>query len=309
MSAVVIAVVIVVVAWVWRVAHVRRLTQRVMADRRLGLDGIILGGEGFVLERAGAPAILLLHGAGDTPQTLRYLAAGLYARGFHVAVPLLPGHGRSIRDFASINAGQLIAATHASYRELKATHDWVAVIGLSMGGALGVQLAAETSDLPALGLVAPYLAMPPRIEWAARFAWAWGTFVPIVRSSEGLSILDPEERQRNLAYGVFTAAGLRALRDVMRIAIAALPRVTVPTLIVQSRTDNRIDSAATKRCFARLGAREKRIEWITGAAHVITVDYGHEHVIELLGAWMESHAPRRSEPVPTENGRRGSRPS
>jgi carboxylesterase len=305
----VVVATVIIVAWACRAAHVRRLTQRVMAERRLGPDGIILGGEGFVFERADAPAILLLHGAGDTPQTLRYLAAGLYARGFHVAAPLLPGHGRSICDFASISATQLIAATHASYRELKATHDWVAVIGLSMGGALGVQLAAETSDLPALGLIAPYLVMPPRIEWAARFAWAWGPFVPIVRSSEGPSILDPEERERNLAYGVFTVAGLRALRDVMRIAIGALPRVTAPTLMIQSRGDNRIDSAAAERCFARLGAREKRIEWITGAAHVITVDYGHEHVIDLLGAWMESHASRRPESVSTQNGRRGSRPS
>jgi len=33
--------------------------------------------------------------------------------------------------------------------------------------------------------------------------------------------------------------------------------------------------------------REKRLEWVTGAAHVITVDYGRERVIELLASWME----------------------
>jgi carboxylesterase len=286
---------VVVAAAAWRAKYLRELTRLTMARRVIGADGIVVGGEGFVFERADAPAVLLLHGGGDTPQTLRYLAAELYARGFHVAAPLLPGHGRSVRDFTRVTAGQLIDATNRSYRELRASHEWVAVIGLSMGGALAVQLAAESPDLPALGLVAPYLAMPPRIERAARFAWLWGFFLPIVRSGDKLSILDPKELDRSVAYGVFTAAALRALRDLMRGAVEALPRVTAPTLVIQSRTDNRVAAADTECAFARLGAREKRLEWTTGAGHVITVDFGRERVVAALVAWMEAHAPIRSE--------------
>jgi len=67
----------------------------------------------------------------------------------------------------------------------------------------------------------------------------------------------------------------------------ALPRVVAPTLVIQSREDNRIGIEDAERSFAQLGAREKRLEWVTGAAHVITVDYGRERVIELLASWME----------------------
>ena len=284
-----------VAAFVWRAKYMRDLTRLTMSRRVLGADGVVIGGEGFVLDRADAPAVLLLHGGGDTPQTLRYLAGALHARGFHVAAPLLPGHGRSVRDFARVTADQLIDATHRSYHDLKTRHEWVAVIGLSMGGALAAHLAGGVPDLPALGLVAPYLGMPPRVERAARFAWLWGMFIPAVRSGDAASILDPQELDRSLAYGVFTAAALRALRDLMRRALEALPRVTAPTLIIQSRTDNRIASADTERAFALLGAREKRLEWITGAGHVITVDFGHERVIGSLVAWMEAHAPIRSQ--------------
>jgi carboxylesterase len=286
---------LIVAAAAWRAKHLREMTRLTLAKRVLGADGVVVGGEGFVLDRPDAPAVLLLHGGGDTPQTLRYLGAELYARGFHVAAPLLPGHGRSVREFTRVTAAQLIDATNTRYRELRASHEWVAVIGLSMGGALAVQLAAESPDLPALGLVAPYLGMPPRIERAARFSRLWGFFVPIVRSGDKLSILDPQELDRSLAYGVFTAAALRALRDLMLGAVEALPRVAAPTLMIQSRTDNRVSAADTERAFARLGAREKRIEWITGAGHVITVDFGRERVIASLVAWMESHAPIRSE--------------
>jgi carboxylesterase len=283
----------VVAAGVWRAKHMRDMTRITLTRRVLGADGIVVGGEGFVLDRPGAPAVLLLHGGGDTPQTLRYLATELHTRGFHVAAPLLPGHGRSLRDFTRVTADQLIEATEREYRALRASHDWVAVIGLSMGGALAVHLAAGLPELPALGLVAPYLGMPPGVERAARLAWLWGLFVPAVRSGDTASIRDPEELSRSLAYGVFTAAALRALRNLKHRAVEALPRVAAPTLIIQSRSDNRIASADTERAFALLGATEKRIEWITDAGHVITVDFGREHVIDTLAAWMEAHAPIR----------------
>jgi carboxylesterase len=282
-------IVLVVIAAALRERRVTALTALSMTRRRLGPDGIVIGGEGFTLERANAPAVLLIHGAGDTPQTLRYLAGYLHARGFHVVVPLLPGHGRSVRDFMHVRADDLTQAARDAYLELRSRHAWTGIIGLSMGGALAVQLAAEFQDLPALGLAAPYLEMPRRIERAARMSWLWGPLVPIVESSDGLSVIDPVERERSLAYGVFTAAALHALYETARRASAVSARVKAPTLVVQSREDNRISVAAAQRGFAKLGAQEKRLEWISGASHVITVDFGRDHVFELLASWLERH--------------------
>ena len=282
-------IVLVIVVAALRERRIGALTALSMTRRRLGPDGIVIGGEGFTLARENAPAVLLLHGAGDTPQTLRYLGEYLHRRGFHVDAPLLPGHGRSLRDFMRVRADDLTRAARTAYRDLRDRHDWTAIIGLSMGGALAVQIAAEVHDLPALGLAAPYLAMPRGIERAARIAWLWGPLVPIVESSDGLSVLDPEERGKSLAYGVFTAGALRALYETVRRASAASPRVTAPTLVVQSREDNRISVAAAERAFAMIGATERRLEWVSGAAHVITVDFGRERVFALLASWLEKH--------------------
>jgi carboxylesterase len=275
----------------WR--HLRALAQLAASRGRLGDDGILVGAEGFVLERQDAPALLLLHGAGDTPQTLRYLASHLHTRGYHVDVPLLPGHGRTPAAFARLNADDLTAAAKSHYVRLRNEREWVAVIGLSMGGALAIQIAADAPELPALGLIAPYLALPPLIERAAKLSRIWGPVLPLVRSGDGISVLDPDERDRSLAYGVFTPAALRALRETVRRAREALPRVTAPTLVVHSRGDNRITNKDAEAMFARLGAGpksfEKRLEWIEGAAHIITVDYGREKVFEMLADWMDSH--------------------
>ena len=282
---------------IWRARHLKALEALTYEHRRLGDDGIVIGGEPFVLERAGAPALLLLHGAGDTPQSLRYLATALHARGFHVVVPLLPGHGRTVRHFNRVTADALTNAAHANYDAVRATHEWVGVIGLSMGGALAVQLATDRDDVPAIGLLAPYLAMPRRIQRAAIASRWWGPILPIVRSTEGQSVLDPQEAAKNLAYGVFTPGALRALRDTMRRALERLPRLKVPTLVIQSREDNRITPADAERAFRLIGSSEKRLEWITGAAHVITVDYGRDAVFARLAAFMESHVPPRARVV------------
>jgi carboxylesterase len=281
-------------ALVWRTRHLRAVERRCMERRTMGADGIVVGGAGFELEREGAPAVLLIHGGGDTPQTLRYLATHLNDRGFAVSAPLLPGHGRTLREFARVTAKDLSGETRQHYESLRARHEWVGVIGVSMGAALAVQLAAEEPTLPALGLVAPYLAMPPHIARAARLARLWGPLIPLFDSSDGISILDPVEQAQNLAYGAFSATALAALYAIVQQARAALPRVSAPTLMIQSRTDNRISVEAAERAFALLGAPEKRLVWVTGAAHIITVDYGREQVISQLGDWMTAHLGARS---------------
>jgi carboxylesterase len=297
MIAVLVAVLIAIVAAIvvrWRV--VTRIEQMVGARLPVGSGGVITGAEGFDLPRDGAPAVLLLHGGGDTPQTLRQLANHLYAAGYAVDVPLLPGHGRTIREFAGVTADDWIATAREHYERMRKRHDWVAVVGLSMGGALAVQLAADDTELPALGLLAPYLAMPPVANRAAWCAPLWGLIVPYVQSANTLSVHDRSEAAKSLAYGVFSARALHQLRATVRRARSALPRVHAPTLVVQSREDNRIAVPDAEGAFAQLGAREKRLVWIEGAGHVITVDFGRDRVFSLIRDWLDAHrqaAPRQ----------------
>lgn len=270
-----------------------RLRDETLRRLPVGPDGIIPGAEAFSLDHGpNAPAILLLHGGGDTPQTLRYFAEYLFARGYSVRVPLLPGHGRTLLDFSRVGPDEWLESARAAYRELTASRPWVALGGLSMGGAIAARLAAEERSLPALVLLAPYFDMPKRVAFAARVSAVWGLAVPYVSAidpSASQSIHDRVEAARSLGYGVFTPAALRALRVTVSRAIAALPNVTAPTLMIQSREDNRIPAAAAQRAFERIGTSDKQLVWITGAGHVITVDYGRDRVFQLVADFLERH--------------------
>lgn len=291
------AAIVIIAALVSAVTRGRRAAARLRDEtlRRLpvGRDGIIPGAEAFELTRgAEAPAILLLHGGADTPQTLRYLAEYLYSRGYNVRVPLLPGHGRTLQDFSRVAADQWIETARTAYRDLARAHPWVGVGGLSMGGALAARLAAEVSSLPALVLLAPYVAMPSRIVVAARLSSLWGVAVPYVSAVDpaaARSIHDREEAARSLGYGVFTPAALRALRATVAHGIDALPNVSCPTLMIQSREDNRVPAAIAERAFDRIGASEKELVWVTGAGHVITVDYGRDRIFQIVGDFFDRH--------------------
>ena len=261
-----------------------------MAARlKVGADGIIPGAGPIAREAPGGRAVLLLHGFGDTPQTLHYVADALQAAGYTVRAPLLPGHGRTLAEFGATRAKEWIAAAREAYGELSAAFGPSPVVGLSMGGALGIVLAAETPTMPALALVAPYVSVPRRARFVARFHPLWELVTPYFRSGGERSILDPAERAQALGYGVLTPRLLFELSRVVRRVQVSLPRVRVPTLVIHGRNDERIPPDAAAREYARLGAPEKELVWVEQGGHVLTVDYGRERVIELILDWLARH--------------------
>lgn len=266
------------------------IERRAARRRRLGPDGILVGAAPIELPRPSAPAVLLLHGGGDTPQVMAGLAELLHARGYAVRVPLLDGHGRAVSALARASSDEWYRSTVAHFRDLRRDHAWVGVVGLSMGGAIGVRLAAELGDeLPALVLLAPYLDMPPAVRRLALSAAWWRVLLPYFPSGGGRSIHDPVAAARGLGHGILTPAALRAFYETMTAGRDALPRVIAPTLMIQSREDNRIAVASAERAFAALGAAEKQLVWVDGAGHVITVDFGHERVLALAAEWLDAH--------------------
>ncbi len=250
---------------------------------------VLKGAETIDLQEEGSHGVLLLHGFGDTPQTLSLLARRLHNGGYSVLVPLLPGHGRTMEAFTRSRADEWIDAARNSLLEMRDRSNTVSVVGLSMGGALAVLLAAESRDIPALILIAPYLGMPRLLRIAAATHWLWGGLAGELNGKNPHSIHDPIERERNLAYGAVTGRALYELSRVMNRARKALPAVTAPTLVVQSREDPRISPAVAEFALNELGAKEKKLVWTEGAGHIITVDYGRERVFSEVEKWLRTH--------------------
>lgn len=279
-----------VAAYAARAAVARRHHRAVAARMPVGPSGIIPGAEAFTLPTRGdGPAVLMLHGFGDTPQTLRYLGGALHAAGFTVRVPLLPGHGRSLAEFGRSDAASWLAHARDELAALRARHASVALVGLSMGGALASVLAAETPDVRAVALLAPYLSMPTTVRRLARVHRLLELAVPWTASRGERSIHDEREAARSLSYGVVAPHLLRELLRVTEAAQQALPRIVAPTLVVYSRQDNRVPVDAAEREYARLRTPERELVWLEGCGHLVTVDHEHREVSARVSAFLDRH--------------------
>lgn len=209
--------------------------------------------------------------------------------GFTVRAPLLPGHGSTVDEFDRSRAGEWIDHARGEYESMIPEFRAVGLGGLSMGGALAAIIAAGAPRLPALVLLAPYVGMPRTLKAAALLHRAWGPLAGQFRAQSDLSIHDPDERAKNLAYGVTTAGAIRQLFEVTRLARKSLPSITAPTLILQSRSDNRVSRQIAEYAYRTIPAAEKRLEFVERGGHVLTVDHDREIVAARVRNWFTNH--------------------
>lgn len=269
--------------------HARRFT---VSD-----TGVVVGAETIFLQANTGRAALLVHGFNDTPQSLAYLAKALFRSGWTVLVPRLSGHGVRLPELALKSREQYWRAdVEQAYAQLVKDYDEVFVCGLSMGGALTTLLAVDHPDIPALVLLAPYLGMPRRLRLQVALARIVQNITPYYASSGGeRSIHDPVAKAQSLGPRVITARTMLELQSVARNAAAALPRLQVPVLYLQSREDNRIAVSDAERHFSEIGSLEKVQRWVTGCGHIITADYCRDAVAQQVIEWFARHGETASE--------------
>ena len=274
----------------WRMTRARRAdTARLVP----GADGIAPGAQPISLRASTTHAALLLHGFGDTPQTVRALAGNLHAvHGWTVRAPLLPGHGRSLADFDASGSAEWRADVHREYVALKAEYETVVLVGLSMGGALATLEAAQDPTLPALVLLAPYLTPPASAHRLAPLAGVINLLMPYLAGGDReRSIFDPTARALALGYGGVPPKRIRDLVSVAHDARFAAADVHAPTLLMHSRSDYRIPlplAMSHPELFSAASVREQ--QWVSGCGHVITVDYCREEVWAATAAWLARFA-------------------
>jgi carboxylesterase len=276
-------------AWlVLREGIARRRERAFIRAHQYDSEGIIVGAEPIALAGPRPGVVLLLHGYNDSPQSMQSVAAALNARGWNVRVPLLPGHGRRLQDWAAARAAAWENAARAELAALQSTHAEVAVGGLSMGGALAFILAAEQPAVKAVVGFAPYLHASLPVELLHFIAPVASIGAKYLPGGGTRSVHDPIAAQGMIAYRASTPRLVVELEQVVRHARKALPGVRQPVLVVQSREDNRIPASAAAAAFGLIGSADKTLHWTTGNGHVVTVDFGHEEIERLVADWLES---------------------
>lgn len=247
----------------------------------------IPGAEPIALD-SGPRGVLILHGFGDTPQSVRGLASAFHEQGWTVRAPALHGHGSTLQAFTNARANEWLEDARSALHQLQSRSTAVAIIGQSMGGALATILADE-ERVDALVLLVPFCTMSPRGQLIARLHRVVSLFKPYIRSRSDSSILDPIARRNALGRGIATPRLLHELFLVVRRARKCAAHVRAPALVIHSRKDLRIPAPAAEEAFRRLGSRNKLLEWVERSGHVVSVDHDREWVVRRALDWLNAH--------------------
>jgi len=229
--------------------------------------------------------VLLLHGFTGSPATMLPLADAIAARGFPVALPLLPGHGTDVGDLQRASYADFLERAETACDELAQGVDAVVVAGLSMGGALAAELAVRRDDVAGLILVNPFIEPPdPSFVGLLEAAIAAGQeTIPSIASD----IAKPGTRGQG-----YDATPLRPLVSLLLGITALAPRLgdlVVPVLLFSSRTDHVVPtSSGDFFCSAVAGPVERVM--LERSYHVATLDHDAPELCLRSVAFLEKLA-------------------
>jgi len=211
--------------------------------------------------------VLLVHGFTSTPQSLRPWAEHLAEAGYTVRLPRLPGHGTTWQEMNRTEWSDWYATVDATFRELLARCRTVVVAGLSMGGALALQLAQNHGPRVA-GLV---LVNP-----AVKFEDPRLVVLPVLKHLVGaLPGIANDIKKADATELAYTKTPLKAGHSQVvawRTIIRDLPEVTQPVLLLHSPQDHVVPASSSALVLSKISSEDVQEILLENSYHVATLD-------------------------------------
>lgn len=241
---------------------------------------IIQGAEPYHAE-GDERGVLVVHGFTGNPHSMRPVAEALAARGFTVDLPLLPGHGTAVEDMIPTGYRDWLAEVERAYGELAASCRRVAVVGLSMGGALTAWLAADHPEIAGIACLNAVVTAPEGMLDAVEAMLAAG--------DEVMDGIGSDIAKEGVAESAYPQTPLRPLLTLFEAAGALegrLSEISCPVLIVTSPQDHVVDPSNGDVLAAAVSGPVERMT-AADSYHVVTLDHDGPAVVEAVVGFCE----------------------
>ena len=193
------------------------------------------------------------------------MSRGIADQGFAVLAPTLPGHGTSPEQMLATGPLDWIDGAREALRLLSSHFEKVYLLGVSMGGALSLQVAALDSEAVSALITAnaPVFLDDPDValDLMSGPANEMMSFWP------GPKFLGPAVSE--LTYSTHSRKSGLDLLTMAALAWGALPRVRAPLLVLQSVHDPIVPKPNADEIIARVGSSSKVREWLHHSLHLV----------------------------------------
>ena len=242
----------------------------------------------FFLGDPSRPACLLIHGFTGTPKEMRLMGEYLHRQGHTCLGIRLAGHATDPEDMIRSRWTDWTASVEDGYQLLRGVTADVFLIGLSMGGVLSLLTA---SWLPVRGVIA--MSTPARLPtdyptWLIEFLSRFIRFRSKSNEPPGSGWFDKTVYPDHIAYPRHPVRAAAELKKLMLEMMAALPRVTVPVLLMHSSDERYVLPENLETIYAGLvNATDKTKLYITGSGHVLPRDASREQVFQAAVEFIQ----------------------
>lgn len=225
----------------------------------------------------------MLHGFTGNPSSMRGLAEAFADAGYHVELPLLPGHGTTIEDMLPTTWAHWTDAVEQAYQRLVTRAPDVVVAGLSMGASLALWLAMQHPQIKGLVCINPATApVGGEIMEMVREAQAGGA---AVMPGIGNDISDPD--QQEIAYeGTPLAPLLSFMTDGLEPMSVRYGELRMPLRLFTSRQDHVVETSQSELLAGTYGGDVDHT-WLERSYHVATQDFEKEHIFAEAVAFAD----------------------
>jgi len=221
--------------------------------------------------------VVLVDGFSSTPAELRAYADHLRDLGHVVLGVRLPGHGTSIMDLEDRSRTEWVDAVRDAYEVVAGLTEEIAVIGFSTGGAISLLLARE--NLPKMVRVAsvsaPVLVQDGNMNLLTLGMVLRWILRKIPHARDMLRFYEFDRDTDPRCYPTVPLTALNELLLLIKDVKAALPKVSMPALVMQGLLDKTVKSQSASLIYSLLGSQNKVLRWIAGGPHgLIAQNFG-----------------------------------
>ena len=214
--------------------------------------------------------VLIVHGFTGSRATVAPLVPVAESLGFEWSLPQLRGHWTKAEDLRGVTYQDLLADALAAFDGLRATHEKVAIVGLSVGGLLALDIASRRgSEVAALAVLAPAISY---VNSLTRLSGLIARFVDTFSGDPTSGFSDPSYAANIENYASFPTATFLTIYRAARPIARRLGDISVPTLVIAARHDRIVQPAASQLVYNRLGSRQKELIWFERSGHELLLD-------------------------------------
>jgi carboxylesterase len=242
---------------------------------------ILTGAEPFKHDGSDV-GVLLCHGFTGTPQSMRPWGEYLASRGYTVHVPLLPGHGTTWQEMNATRWQDWYSCVDLAFRQLHETCGHVVVGGLSMGGALALQLAQEHG---------PRISGVVLVNPAVKFDDPRTRLLPVLKHLVGsLEAIGNDVKKEGVTELAYARTPLKAAHSQLvawQSVIRDLPEVTQPVLLLRSPQDHVVPASSSALILSRISSRDVTEILLGDSYHVATIDNDAPRIFDESAKFIE----------------------